>query len=114
MERSRECAVAGVEDGGRVIKPAALRALGNLAEGFYRRVYPPELEKEDELFDFSETAFLNQFIREGAELFQTKGTLPEYSSLGRAELGLYQTLHCLRARVQTSKTVRKFLRLPRS
>jgi len=89
---------------------AAQRALANLAEGFYRRVYPPEPEKENDTFDFGEEAFLREYMREAAHVFRAKGILPEYILMARAEIGLYQTLHRLRSRVQTTKIVRKFLR----
>jgi predicted unusual protein kinase regulating ubiquinone biosynthesis (AarF/ABC1/UbiB family) len=89
---------------------AAQRALANLAEGFYRRVYPPEPEKEDDTFDFGDEAFLREYIHEAAHVFRAKGMLPEYILMARAEIGLYQTLHRLRSRVQTTKMVRKYLR----
>ena len=97
---------------GTKMKQAAVRALVNLTDGFYRRVYPPEREKENEPFDFGEEAFLRDYMREAAQLFRAKGTRPEYVFMVRAEVGLYQTLHRLRSRVQTSKIVRKFLRRP--
>ena len=99
---------------GTKMKQAALRALVNLTDGFYRRVYPPEREKENEPFDFGEEAFLHDYMREAGQLFRAKGTRPEYVFMARAEVGLYQTLHRLRSRVQTSKIVRKFLRRPRA
>jgi predicted unusual protein kinase regulating ubiquinone biosynthesis (AarF/ABC1/UbiB family) len=97
---------------GTKVKQAALRALVNLTDGFYRRVYPPEREKENEPFDFGEEVFLRDYMREAAQLFRAKGTRPEYVFMVRAEVGVYQTLHRLRSRVQTSKIVRKFLRRP--
>jgi predicted unusual protein kinase regulating ubiquinone biosynthesis (AarF/ABC1/UbiB family) len=92
------------------MKPATMRAWVNLADGFYHRVYPPEPAKESEPIDFGDRALLRDYIREAAQLFRAKGASPEYLFFGRAELGLYQTLHRLRSRVQTSKIVRKFLR----
>jgi len=97
---------------GKRQRSAAQRALANLAEGFYRRVYPPEPERENEAFDFGEEAFLREYMREAAHVFRAKGGLPEYIFMARAEIGLYQTLHRLRSRVQTSKMVRKYLRRP--
>lgn len=88
---------------------AALRALVNLADDFYRRVYPPEYEKENEAFDFGDKAFLGDFMRQAAHLFGARGTRAEYVFLARAEAGLYQTLHRLRSRVPASRIVRKFL-----
>jgi predicted unusual protein kinase regulating ubiquinone biosynthesis (AarF/ABC1/UbiB family) len=95
---------------GAKMRPAALRALVNLTDGFYRRVYPPEHEKESEPFNFGDEAFFRDYMRDGVQLFRAKATLPEYVFLVRAEIGLYQTLHRLQSRVQTSKIVRKFLR----
>jgi len=99
---------------GTRMKPAALRALIDLADGFYRRVYPPEHEKDGETFDFGEDAFLRDYMRDAAQLFRARGVLPEYVFMARAEIGLYQTLHRMRSRVQTSKIVRKFLRRQRA
>lgn len=95
---------------GTKMNPAVQRALVNLADGFYRRVYPPEPEKESEPFDFGQPAFLRDYMRDAVELFRAKGALPEYAFFCRAEIGLYQTLHRLRSRVETSKILRKFLR----
>src|SRR5262249_16046659 len=72
------------------MKPDTIRAWVNLADGFYRRVYPPELARENEPIDFGEEALLRDYIREAAQLFRAKGASPEYLFFGRAELGLYQ------------------------
>ena len=93
---------------GAKLPPATRRALIGFADHFYRKVYPPEPEKQLP-FDFSDTAFLRDFLRESTNLFRTKGVLPEFIFLGRAEMGLYQTLHRLRARVRTSEIVRKYM-----
>jgi hypothetical protein len=71
---------------GTKMKQAAVRALVNLTDGFYRRVYPPEREKENEPFDFGEEAFLRDYMREAAQLFRAKGTRPEYVFMVRAEV----------------------------
>ena len=42
-------------------------------------------------------------------LFRTKGVLTEFIYMGRAEMGLYQTLVRLKAHVPTSQLVRKYL-----
>jgi predicted unusual protein kinase regulating ubiquinone biosynthesis (AarF/ABC1/UbiB family) len=94
----------------RKMAPAAQQALVNLADGFYRRVFPPEQEKEPQPFDFGKEAFLHDYMREAAHLFRARGTRPEYIFLARAEIGLYQTLHRLQSRAQTSRIVRKYLR----
>ncbi len=106
----RRLMVEGHSMHGAKLSPAALRMFSDLTDNFYRRVYPSELEKENEFFDFGEEAFLKEYMRHATQLFRAKGTLPEHVFLARAEIGLYQTLHRLQSRVQTSKIVRKFLR----
>src|SRR6266849_4637158 len=91
---------------GEKLLPAARRALIGFANNFYRKVYPPKPDK-DQLFDFSDTAFLRDFMRESKNLFRTKGVITEFIFMGRAEMGLYQTLHRLKARVPTSQIVKK-------
>src|SRR6267143_90262 len=93
---------------GEKLVPAARRALVRFSENFYRKVYPPTPDK-DQLFDFSDSAFLHDYLRESKNLLRTKGVLTEFIFMGRAEMGLYQTLHRLRARVATSQIVRKYL-----
>jgi hypothetical protein len=96
------------EDIGVKLLPGARRALIDFAEHFYRKVYPPNPDK-DQFFDFSDSAFLRDFLRESKNLFRTKGVLTEFIFMGRAEMGLYQTLHRLKARVPTSEIVRRHL-----
>src|SRR5437667_3152039 len=96
------------EQAGEKLLPAARRALIGLAENFYRKVYPPKPEK-NQLFDFSDTTFLLDLLRESKNLLRTKGVLTEFIFMGRAEMGLYQTLHRLKARVPTSQIVKKYL-----
>ena len=87
--------------------PAARRALIQFAENFYRKVYPRK--PVHPFFDFGDAAFLRDFLQESTNLLRTKGMLTEFIFMGRAEMGLYQTLHRLRARVATSQIVRKHL-----
>src|SRR5712692_1053222 len=94
---------------GKKLLPATRRALIFFADNFYRKVYPPELENQQQLFDFGDAAFLQDYLRESKNLFRTKGVLTELIFMGRTEMGLYQTLHRLRARVPTSQIVRKYL-----
>jgi predicted unusual protein kinase regulating ubiquinone biosynthesis (AarF/ABC1/UbiB family) len=89
--------------------PATHRALIAFSDNFYRQVYPPEPEKQDQVFDFANPSFLHDYLRESKNLFRTKGVLSEYIFMCRAEIGLYQTLHRLKARVPTSQIVRKYL-----
>src|SRR5437660_3138467 len=48
---------------GKKLPPATRRALIGFAESFYRKVYPPNPDN-DHIFDFSDTAFLRDFLRE--------------------------------------------------
>jgi len=93
---------------GRKLQPATRRALISFAENFYRKVYPPDAEPHA-LFDFSDKKFLEDYLREAAKLLRTKGVMTEYIFVARAEMGLYHTLHRLKARVPTSDIVRKYL-----
>ena len=94
---------------GEKLLPGARRALIRFADNFYRKVYPPEPEKQRHPFDFGDVAFLQDYLRESKNLFRTKGVMMEFIFMGRAEMGLYQTLHRLKARVPTSQIVRKYL-----
>jgi len=91
------------------LKPAVHRALVRLAEGFYRRLYPPDRANDAQVFDFADGKFLIEYARESTNLFRAKAALPEHVFFARAETGLYQTLHRLKARVPTSRIVRQFL-----
>lgn len=95
---------------GETLRPAARRAMSEFAEKFYRKVYPPEVEKDDEAFDFGESPVVQDYMRESQKLVNSKGALSEHVFLARAEMGLYHTLHRLRARVHTSRIVRQYLK----
>jgi predicted unusual protein kinase regulating ubiquinone biosynthesis (AarF/ABC1/UbiB family) len=92
----------------RPLPPATRRALIRFADNFYRQVYPPGRENQPP-FDFADGKFLKDYLVESRNLFRTKGVLPELIFMARAEMGLYQTLHRLKARVHTSCIVRKYL-----
>jgi hypothetical protein len=92
----------------RELLPATRRALIRFAENFYRKVYPPDAQ-HDEPFDFGDPQFLQDFVAASKELFKAKGVLAELIFLVRAEMGMYQTLHRLKAKVHTSRIVRKYL-----
>jgi predicted unusual protein kinase regulating ubiquinone biosynthesis (AarF/ABC1/UbiB family) len=94
---------------GRKLNPAARKALARFAENFYRVVYPPEMARDAEPFDFADNKFLKTYMRESANLAKSRCALPEYLMIARAETGLYATLHRLRARVPMSRIVRKYL-----
>src|SRR5215831_15467720 len=96
------------EDEGRELPPATRKALIRFAENFYRKVYPPNADPQA-AFDFGDPQFLKDFLTASKELFRTKGVLSELIFMARAEMGMYQTLHRLKARVRTSEIVRKYL-----
>ena len=93
---------------GRKLQPATRRALISFADNFYRKVYPPDPGKRQP-FDFGDKGFLEDYLRESKNLLRTKGVMTEYIFIARAEMGLYHTLHRLKARVPTSEIVRKYL-----
>jgi predicted unusual protein kinase regulating ubiquinone biosynthesis (AarF/ABC1/UbiB family) len=94
------------------LKPAALRALVKFSKVFYGRVYPPEVEHDDTPFDFGDATVIEDYLRASGELMVARAGIPEYAFYARAELGLYQTLHRLKARVHTSRIVRTHLGKP--
>jgi len=94
---------------GKRPSPKAQRALVRMAQQFYSKVYPPDAARDSEPFDFSDAAVVWDYIRESQNVTLAKGTLPEYVFIGRAESGLYSTLHRLEARVRTSAIVRRYL-----
>jgi predicted unusual protein kinase regulating ubiquinone biosynthesis (AarF/ABC1/UbiB family) len=93
---------------GKKLPAAAYRALISFSEKFYRNVYPPE-QNRHERFDFADKTFLTDYIREATKLFRTRHIMSEYLFMARAEMGLYHTLHALKARVGMSDIVRKYL-----
>jgi predicted unusual protein kinase regulating ubiquinone biosynthesis (AarF/ABC1/UbiB family) len=94
---------------GRRLAPAARKALAQFARNFYQLVYPPEIARDDEPFDFADDTCLRIYLRESGNLARARCALPEYLMLARAETGLYATLHRLRARVPMSRIVRRYL-----
>ena len=93
---------------GRKLPAVTRRTLISFAENFYRKVYPPGPEPQQP-FDFADKTFLQDYLRESKNLFRTKGVMTDYLFMARAEMGMYQTLHRLKARVHTSRIVRKYL-----
>jgi aarF domain-containing kinase len=94
---------------GQALGAEAKRALVGFAERFYGRFYPWEPEAEEVPIDFGEEGVMREYMRETMTLSRAQAALPEYVFLARAETGLYQTLHRLRARVRTSRIVRGLL-----
>jgi predicted unusual protein kinase regulating ubiquinone biosynthesis (AarF/ABC1/UbiB family) len=93
---------------GTKVRPAVLRAMTSFAARFYRRVYPPD-RPDDWTFDFSDERFLRDFAAEAGKIVWAKTSAPQYIFMLRAEVGLYTTLHRLRARVPTSAIIRRRL-----
>jgi hypothetical protein len=93
---------------GKGVTPAGHRAIVSGAARFYRRIYPPD-RSPDWTFDFSDKAFLRDLASFAAKSVRARVTAPEYVFLMRAEVGLYSTLHRLRASVPTSAIVRRLL-----
>ena len=98
---------ANYEKQGKKMPNAAYRALVEFSEE-YRKVYPPETGTNF-VFDFSDKSFLTNYLRHATNLFRTKHVMTDYIFMARAEMGLYNTLHVLKARVPTSDIVRKYL-----
>jgi len=97
------------EDEGRELPPPTRKALIRFAENFYRNVYPPGRDQQQKPFDFGNPQFLKDFLAVSKDLFRAKGVLSELIFMVRAEMGMYQTLHRLKAKVHTSQIVRKYL-----
>jgi predicted unusual protein kinase regulating ubiquinone biosynthesis (AarF/ABC1/UbiB family) len=94
---------------GQPLSAETQRALIGFADNFYRLVYPPEPEKREQLFDFGDTSFLQKYVQASSDMFRSKGVLTDLIYLGRTEMGLYQMLHRLKARLPTSQLLRKYL-----
>ena len=92
---------------GKKLTRKAYQALVDFSEE-YRNVYPPEKESHF-VFYFSDNTFLTNYIRHATNLFRTKHVMTDYIFMARAEMGLYNTMHALKARVPTSDIVRKYL-----
>lgn len=95
---------------GEGLKPS--RKTLEVMSGFshlYRRLYPPFPKDEHRPVDFSDPSLLNDFAEHCTKLLKTKGLLPELVFVSRAEVGLYNTLHRLGAKVRTSEIVRRYL-----
>jgi predicted unusual protein kinase regulating ubiquinone biosynthesis (AarF/ABC1/UbiB family) len=96
-------------DKGQKLAPKTLQALVRFSQDFYGKVYPPEPSRDGERYDFGDAEVVRAYLRESHNLMHAKGALPDYVFLARAESGLYNTLHRLKARVRTSAIVRRYL-----
>jgi len=94
---------------GRTLTSGARRAIIDFSERFYKKVYPPDPKEAEQPFDFSDSGFLRDYLRAASDLTRARGTPPHYIFLARAEIGLYTTLHRLKARVRTSAILRRLL-----
>lgn len=83
-------------------------ALSRMSEEFYGTVYPVG-ESASRVTDFADASIITRYMENSTRLMQAKASLPEYLMLARAELGLYQTLHRLRARVRMTEIVQRCL-----
>ena len=97
---------------GQRLSPKTHAALVRMATQFYGKVYPPEVERDEEPVDFGDASVVRSYVQESQNLLRAKATLPDYVFLGRVESGLYNTLHRLKARVRTSAMVRRSLGRP--
>jgi len=96
------------------LRPGVRRAIADFTKHFYRKVFPPHPKDGDRPFDFSDARFLRDYVAAGNKLFRARGVQPKYIFMGRAEIGLYTTLHRLKARVPASAIVRRLLNAPRT
>lgn len=92
------------------LRPAARQALISMADTFYSKVYPPDVARDDVPYDFGDGTVLQDYARNSQLLFKSRAAMPEYIFFARAEIGLYSALTRLRARVHTSRIVRRYLR----
>ena len=96
---------------GTTLRPAARRALiGLRGDVLSQGLSARGREGRRSPFDFGESTVLQDYLRESRKLMNSKGALSEHVLLARVEMGLYDTLHRLRARVHTSRIVRQFLK----
>lgn len=75
----------------------------------YRIVYPTKAEEQKRLTDFGDPWFLKELTRLSQKILSNRLILPELFFYIRAEGGLYNTLHQLKARVPASDIVRRCL-----
>jgi len=94
---------------GGTLPAGAWRVITDFAERFYRKVYPPDPKDAARPFDFSDAGFLRDYLRAAGNLTRAKASTPQYIFHSRAEVGLYTTLHRLKARVHTSAIVRRLM-----
>lgn len=94
---------------GKKLASGTRRAISDFRDRFYKKVYPPDPKDAGRPFDFSDSDFLRDYRGAASNLARARGTAPHFIFLARAEIGLYTTLHRLKARVHTSAIVRRLL-----
>jgi predicted unusual protein kinase regulating ubiquinone biosynthesis (AarF/ABC1/UbiB family) len=95
---------------GKPLPPKKHRAIIALSEQFYRKVYPPGEKQAKHPINFADTGILRNYLNAANKLAQARGTEPKYLFMARAEVGLYTTLHRLKARVHTTEILRRLLK----
>jgi hypothetical protein len=67
----------------------------------------PSPDSGGPVVDFSDVKFLNSLVNLWKKSLHTKKVNPEFAFYQRAEMGLYNLLHLLRAKVDTSAVAAK-------
>jgi predicted unusual protein kinase regulating ubiquinone biosynthesis (AarF/ABC1/UbiB family) len=83
--------------------PSAARRILGGAVGIYEILFPRLTGSAATVVDFGDPQILNKMTRIWEDSMRSKIINPEFAFYTRAELGLYNLLHQLRARVDTSK-----------
>ena len=91
----------------RGITARAVRGAIGDAIGFFELVYPPD--RTDQAVDFGNPKVLKSLTDLWKRVFRSKLISPEFCFSSRAELGLFNLLHRLRARVRTTATLERVL-----
>ncbi|MCI0366455.1 MAG: hypothetical protein L0219_21540, partial [Phycisphaerales bacterium] len=94
---------------GRVVldKPRLARELLKSAVDFYEMLFPG-LTGRGRVVDFGDAKILKTMFRIFNDNLRNKMVNPEFAFYARAEMGLYNLLHLLRARIDTSAILEKF------
>jgi predicted unusual protein kinase regulating ubiquinone biosynthesis (AarF/ABC1/UbiB family) len=88
-------------------KPQLARKLLEQAIEFYGMLFPPANSKSA-VVDFRNDKILNAMFRIWNNCLRAKTVNPEFAFYTRAEMGLYNLLHLLRAKIDTSAALVKF------
>lgn len=90
--------------GGKKLKnPKAARRILTGAVGLYEILFPSLTGSAAKIVDFGDPKILNKMTRIWEESMRSKIINPEFAFYSRAEFGLYNLLHQLQARIDTSK-----------